>query len=239
MVSFLGGLKIESQPEIREKVYHSLRKRILTGEIQPGTRLIESKLAQEIGTSRTPVREALHNLEFEKIVTALPRVGYVVREITAADVQEICEIRAALESVAVRWALKKDIRELVARLRVNLEQMEICVKKNKLKETPGLDMEFHDLICQASGSRWLTDLNQYLREYMLRLRIQSFTNQGLAERTVKGHRRILAGLKNKDRQSAEESIGAHMQITQEDIITYTLKRSDGENHMGRSARDLP
>jgi len=223
---YLEGIKIEPQPAIRERVYRYLRSKIISGEIPPGERLVEAQLAKEIGTSRTPIREALHNLEFEKIVTALPKVGYIVREVNPGDVREICEIRTALESLAVRWALRNRGRDLVPHLQENLKHMARDIKGGRLKEAPQLDSEFHDLICQASGSRWLADLNLRLREYMHRLRLESFTDKGLAKRALDGHRRILRGVEKRNAKAAERAITDHMKVTVEDIISYALGRHD-------------
>ncbi len=87
-------LIIKKDKTIRQKVYHHIREEILKGTIAPKDRLIEAKIAEEIGTSRTPVREALHNLELEKLVISIPRVGYVVRGMDMEEVEQLCEIRA-------------------------------------------------------------------------------------------------------------------------------------------------
>lgn len=218
----MRGLRIQQHPAIRERIYQYLKHRILEGDIPPGHRLVESQLASEVGTSRTPIREALHNLEFEKLIKAIPKVGYIVCDITESDVREICEIRVVLESLAVRWALENKDNELVLKLKANLDQMEDYINKDKLKKIPELDSEFHDLICQASGSTWLTDLNQYLREYMLRLRVKVLTHRKLARRALQGHKEILKALEIKDAKSAENAIRFHMDITMEDIISHTF-----------------
>jgi DNA-binding GntR family transcriptional regulator len=95
-------LVIRPGKTIREKVYEYLREGILSGTIKAGGRLVESDLADSIGTSRTPVREALHTLEREGLVESLHRVGYVVRPISELEVSELCEIRLVLEALALR-----------------------------------------------------------------------------------------------------------------------------------------
>lgn len=228
MSKYLRGFRIQQRPAIRERIYQQLKHRILTGDIPPGERLVESQLALEVGASRTPIREALHNLEFEKLIKGIPNVGYVVSDITQADVREICEIRVVLESLAIRWALENRDSELVLRLRSNLGQMEDYINNDKLKKIPALDSEFHDLICQASGSTWLTDLNQYLREYMLRLRVKCLTQRKLATRALQGHMGILRALENQDAKSAENAVKYHMDITMKDIISQTFRSGSKE-----------
>ncbi len=109
-----GKLVIEATPTIRRKVHHHLREQILNGQISPNERLIETRIAQEIGTSRTPVREALHNLEMEGLIESIPRVGYKVRPVSGEEAAEICEIRCLIEVLAIRWAMEKEKAALVA-----------------------------------------------------------------------------------------------------------------------------
>lgn len=100
-------LVIKDTKTIRKRIYEHLREQLLNGEIAPPEHLIEAKIAKELGTSRTPVREALHSLELEGLIESIPRVGYVVKPISEEEVEEICEIRMAIEGVAVRWAMEK------------------------------------------------------------------------------------------------------------------------------------
>ena len=100
-------LVIPRSPTIRGEAFKIIREMIISGEISPGTRLSESKLATELGTSRTPVREALHTLEKENLIESIPRVGYIVREIIAEEADEIVEIRIALETLAAKRASQK------------------------------------------------------------------------------------------------------------------------------------
>jgi DNA-binding GntR family transcriptional regulator len=106
-------LVIRSTQSIRRKIYDPLREQVLNGEIQPHQHLIEAKIAREIGTSRTPVREALHSLELEGLIESKPRVGYVVKPISEQEVEEICEIRMAIAGVAARWTMEKAHQKLV------------------------------------------------------------------------------------------------------------------------------
>src|SRR5512136_1910356 len=113
-------LVIKNSETIRRKIYHHLREQLLNGEIPAQEHLVETKIAKAIGTSRTPVREALHSLELEGLIESIPRVGYVVKPLREEEVEEICEIRAAIEGVATRWAMKKAGRKLTAELRKNI-----------------------------------------------------------------------------------------------------------------------
>src|SRR4030043_811948 len=116
----MGRLVIKSEKTIRRKIYDFLREQLLSGEIQPHQHLIEAKVARDIGTSRTPVREALHSLELEGLIESIPRVGYVVKPISEQEVEEICEIRMAIEGVAARWAMEKAHKKLFEELKENI-----------------------------------------------------------------------------------------------------------------------
>jgi DNA-binding transcriptional regulator YhcF (GntR family) len=124
-------LVIRNSKTIRKKAYEFLRERVLDGEIPPDVRLVETKIAAQIGTSRTPVREALHNLELEGLLKAIPRVGYVVVATSEEDLEEICEIRAVIESLAARRAVKKAQLKLVAELGKNIADQEERVNKGE------------------------------------------------------------------------------------------------------------
>src|SRR5512139_1624509 len=95
-------LVIKDTKTIRRRIYEHLREQLLNGEIPPGQHLIEAKVAKDLGTSRTPVREALHSLELEGLIESIPRVGYIVKPTSEQEVEEICEIRMAIEGVAIR-----------------------------------------------------------------------------------------------------------------------------------------
>src|SRR4030043_131554 len=166
-------LIIKNTKSIRQKIYDHLREQLLSGEIPPHQHLVETKIAKEIGTSRTPVREALHNLELEGLIESIPRVGYVVKSVKEAEVEEICEIRKAIEEVATRWAIEKAPQRLVEELRKNISISEEKAIHGDPKSFIDLDAQFHEIITKMSGSKRLQELAQALRRHMLRYRIKS------------------------------------------------------------------
>ena len=120
MPDLIEELIITDAVTIRKKVYSHLREQILSGAIGAGERLIEAKIARSIGTSRTPVREALHSLELEGLIESIPRVGYRVKEISDSEAVEIWEIRSLIEGLAARWACENDRAGLIRGLRKNI-----------------------------------------------------------------------------------------------------------------------
>ena len=109
--AILNKFIIEDNDTLRKKVLNYLRENILSGVMSPDERLIETKIAREIGVSRTPVREALHSLEQERLVKVIPRVGYVVTRMQKEEVEEICEIRVAIEGLSNQGGPLKERRK--------------------------------------------------------------------------------------------------------------------------------
>ena len=216
---------IKNSDTIRKKVYHHIRERILSGEIAPGERLIETRLAQDIGTSRTPIREALHSLELEKLIKSIPRVGYVVEGMNEQEVAQICEIRAVIEALAARWAIEKSQKKLVRDLSKNVAKQEEALNKKNLQGYVELDAQFHDIIAKLSGSDRLLELVQTLRRHMLRYRTHVVYAFDTAIRSVEGHRRIVNAIEEGDIAMAIDVLQHHLQQAKEDIMQYVL----GEN----------
>jgi DNA-binding GntR family transcriptional regulator len=216
-MNLLEKIEICRPPTIREEVYKILRQKILTGEAPPGTKLIEVKLAQEINTSRTPVREALHKLEMENLVESIPRVGYVVRKIGTQDVDEICEIRFSLESLAAKWASEKITSNQLARLEEIISETDRAIRLNETTPVIDLDTEFHDIICHASGSKRLIVMSQTLRDHMLWFRIKGLSIAHIAERANQGHRLIIDAIKSKNFSEIESAVWFHMDQTRKDL----------------------
>jgi len=218
-------LVIKDSDTIRKKVYHHIREKILSGKIAPGERLIETRLAQDIGTSRTPVREALHSLELEKLIKSIPRVGYVVEGMNEQELEQICEIRGVIEALAARWAIEKSHKKLARDLSKNVARQEEALNKRNLHGYIELDAQFHDIIAKLSGSDRLLELVQTLRQHMLRYRTHVVYAFDTAIRSVEGHRRIVNAIEEGDIAMAVEVLQRHLRQAKEDIMQYVL----GEN----------
>ena len=216
-------LVIRSSKTIRQKFYEYLREAILNGEIKAGDRLIESSLADQTGTSRTPVREALHALEREGLVESLQRVGYVVRPISESEVAELSEIRLALESLALRWAMRKDPVGLAAAMRDNLSSCEQQVAEGNLKAFIEMDAQFHDLISEMADSSRLKEMTNNIRRYMLRYRIQSIYTEENVRRAIAGHQSVLKSIEDGDKKTAQRALRAHIKQSEKDILYFGFK----------------
>ncbi|MBM4308651.1 MAG: GntR family transcriptional regulator [Deltaproteobacteria bacterium] len=221
-------LVIRNPKTIRRKVYDYLREKLLSGEVAPHEHLIEAKIAQEIGTSRTPVREALHNLEMEGLIKSIPRVGYVVKPISEQEVEEICEIRAVIEMLGARWAVAKANQKVIEELEENIRLSETEVTSEKPKAFVELDARFHEIISKHSGSQRLLELSQTLRRHMLRYRIESIYSVDNVLRAIEGHRGILEAIKKADLEEVNQAIQSHLQQSKKDILRYAFKKTSKE-----------
>ena len=219
-------LVIKKDTPIRKKVYQHIREQILSGKIPPNEKLIEAKIAKEIGTSRTPVREALHNLEIERLIKSVPSVGYTVNPLSEEDVAQICEIRALIEGLAVRWAREKAYKKLVRELSRNIAAAEKEVKNGNIKRFVALDAQFHEIIAKLSGSERLLELSQTLRRHMLRYRVQSIFLKDPAVRAINGHKGILEAIQAGDKQKMNEAMSCHLEQSKIDTLRYMFEENN-------------
>ena len=222
-MSELKKLVIKDSESIRRKVYNHLREEILSGQVAPRQRLIETQIAREIGTSRTPVREALHNLEVEGLIEAIPRVGYRVKFLNPLELEEICAIRATIEELAADWAMDKAHAKLVAELKKNIARSEQVLAAGTVKSFVELDAQFHEIIARLSGSPRLLEMAQTLRRHMLRYRVESIYTADNVLRAVGGHQGILRAIEQADRVRVKQAIAAHLEQSKKDILRYAFK----------------
>ena len=215
---------IEDNDTLRKKVLNYLREKILSGAMSPDERLIETRIAKEIGVSRTPIREALHSLEQERLVKAIPRVGYVVTRMQQEEVEEICEIRVAIEGLAIKRAIERAQKKLAKDLRKNILRQRSEISKGNLRAYVELDAQFHEVSAVLSGSSRLLDMTQMLRRHMLRFRIQALYIIETALKSLKGHERILEAVEKGDPKTAVVVLEQHLNSAKDDILHYGLVR---------------
>ena len=221
------ALVITDSPTIRKKVHNYVREQILSGNIGPHERLIETKLAKEIGTSRTPVREALHNLELEGLIQSVPRVGYTVKPLNPTEVQEICAIRVVIEGLAATWAMEKAYTKLMTELKKNIAKTEETIARGEIRAFVDLDGQFHEIIARLSGSERLLELAQALRRHMLRYRVESIYSADNVCRALQGHKGILAAFEKGDPEGVGQAIRLHLDQSKADIVKYAFKGEIG------------
>lgn len=221
-------LVIKKDKSIRKKVYDHLREAILNGHFAPNERLVEARIAGEIGTSRTPIREALHSLERENLVRSIPNVGYIVNPLSKEDVKQICEIRKVIEELAVKWAMQKANKRLIRELSKNIEASEMLDIDMNAKGFTDLDAQFHEIIARLSGSERLLELAQTLRRHMLRYRMQSIFSKEVVIRAINGHRGILKAIESGDAAQVKEAIDIHLEQSKIDTLRFGFEEAQKE-----------
>jgi len=209
-----------------EKVYSYLRSAIVSGKFPPEGRLVEQEIARELGVSRTPVREALHQLEREGLIEHFPNRGFTVIGESESEVAEIFEIRSILEGYILRVACEGATDDLVSDLKSLLKEAERCLAESQIEELHRINTLFHDRILQQiSGRARLKNLVKDLREYVLRYRAVTLRFPGGAERTVKGHERIILALETGDPDLCERIMRAHVEGAKSDAIRELMERN--------------
>ena len=156
-------LQMNDYLPLRDVVFHTLRQAILRGELKPGERLMEIHLAQKLGVSRTPVREAMRKLELEGLVRMIPRKGAVVAEITISDLEDVLEVRMALEELAVKLACKMLTPEQIEEIGSLADEFEQTLYGEDVGACAQADMRFHEAIYEATGNGRLVQILNNLR----------------------------------------------------------------------------
>lgn len=221
----IESIRIEQPQPIRNQVYVHLRDQILDRSIKPSSRLVEAQIAKNIGTSRTPVREALHLLEKDGFIESVPRVGYYVKKLAPDELDEIFEIRLINEKLACRWAIERMDASGLRALEKNIAKTEAALEKGSPHLFLKYDEEFHEVLVKAAGSKHLLDICQQLRRLMLRYRSESLKTEQSVKRGLRGHTRILEYLKNKDLAGLESELVAHLNFARTDICKNVFQSS--------------
>ncbi len=210
MKEHLKDFVIEDHLAIREQVYKWIKHEIVLGNISPGSRVLEGRLAKKINVSRTPVREALHVLEMEGFIESFPRVGYRIRQVTYEEGIEIHEIRAVLEPLAAKNAIESKDQDYLDALEQNLRQSEVAARQ-ELGTFLRYDSEFDEIIVRASGIKTLLAVWGTLRQRLNLYRMEAQHAVETRLKSVEGHRRILECLKAKDPDGAKKAIRNHLE----------------------------
>lgn len=200
----------ESELPLRDVVFRTLRRQILMGELKPGERLMEVKLTKKLGVSRTPVREAIHMLEIEGLAKVIPRRGASVSDITEEDLQDVLEVRCALEELAVELACARRSEEDIFNIKKAARAFVEATKKGSISEMAEKDVAFHNLIFSATGNKRLIQLVGNLSERMYRYRIEYLKNKGVYEGLIKEHSDIIRYIEGNNPSEARAAIRKHI-----------------------------
>lgn len=212
--SRLVPIKLDNYKPLREIVFETLREAIIQGRLKPCERLMEIQLAEEMGVSRTPVREAIRKLELEGFVVMVPRKGAYVAGVSVKDIVDVFEIRAALEALAARLAAERATAD-------ELEEMERAVHEiyevsdSSINTLVERDISFHDLIYKASRNQRLVAMVTHLKEQIQRFRTTSLSQPGRVKNAVHEHISIVEAISDRNVELATNLAREHIESAEQ------------------------
>ena len=212
---------------LRDVVFNTLRQAILRGELKPGERLMEIQLANKLGVSRTPIREAIRKLELEGLVLMIPRKGAEVADISEKSLRDVLEVRKALEELAVQLACDKITKEEIEDLKKAAEDFKKILKSRDITEIAEADVRFHDIIFMATDNQKLVQLLNNLREQMYRYRLEYIKDKSAHQHLIDEHNKIIEAMEKGNVEAAAEAIKLHVENQEENILkNIKVKKAD-------------
>ena len=195
---------------LRDVVFQTLRQAILRGELEPGERLMEIHLADRLGVSRTPIREAIRKLELEGLVVMIPRRGAIVASITEKDLKDVLEVRRTLEVMAAEIACDRITPELLDELAEAGEEFRKLKDSDDYTSLAAADVKFHDVIYAATDNQRLISILNNLREQMYRYRVEYLKDEKNFPILIREHSQIVEGLTAKDKTMLTAAMHKHV-----------------------------
>lgn len=206
------------QGSLRGMVFSRLQDEILNGSYAPGDTLVESRLAKELGVSRTPIREAIKQLEQEGLVSTLPNRRVVVEGVSEKDIDDIYVIRTRLEGLAARWAVTNITEKEFKVLKETLDLMEFYTEKDNLSQVQQLDAKFHGIIFRACNSKPLKHVLANFHQFLRKARRDSLAVPGRLPKTLQEHKAILNAITSGDSEAAEEAMKRHILGARDNLV---------------------
>jgi len=210
---------------LSQKVYRILKTRIIKGDLKSGEKLLENKIAEQLGVSRTPVREALRELTAEGFVETTPNQAIIVCTVTFDEIWDLLQIRGVLEGLAAKVATEKINPEEIKKFNKIIAKMKHytannLISKKSILNFASLDVEFHDLILNICGNKWLIQIHNNLKNHIERFRIRSFSIPGTFSKSLNEHCKILDAMKKGDSELSEKLSKIHMKNAFENISKH-------------------
>lgn len=220
-----SNMRINEYLPLRDIVFQTLRNAILTGELEPGERLMETQLGEKLGVSRTPIREAIRKLELEGLVIMVPRKGAQVAPFTEKDIIDVLEVRASLEALAARLACKRMDDRAFLRLQLVITEYEYALRDGDIETMIEKDVEFHETIFNASQNDRLIQLFSSMGEQIQRYRVTYFKNVTESERVLAEHNALLDALKARNEELAASLATEHIHTQCYSIMQFIKNKT--------------
>ena len=227
----LSSLKLGNYKPLRELVFDALREAILSGTLKPGDRLMEVQLAEEMGVSRTPVREAIRKLELEGLVVMVPRKGAYVSGLSLKDAADLFEIRQSLEGLAASLAAERITDEEIKMLEDSFKQLVEATKSQVVEDIMKKDADFHQVLFNATRNDRLTQIISNLKEQIDRFRLKSFSNPSRMKSILKEHKNILDAIKDRDTDRAEKLAKQHIENVETNVMNILRGQKQFEEEL--------
>lgn len=211
---------------LRDVVFNTLRQAILKGELEPGERLMEIQLAERLGVSRTPIREAIRKLELEGLVLMIPRKGAEVARISEKSLRDVLEVRRSLEELAIELACLRMKEEEVAALEEAQTAFQKAILNGSAMKIAETDEAYHDVIYGGTGNDRLVQILNNLREQMYRYRLEYIKDEDKRQILLLEHDKILKAVKLRHVEEAKEAMREHID-NQEITVSKNIKEQEG------------
>src|SRR4051812_35972626 len=210
----------------RDQVYAAVREGIVSAELAPGRRLSENELAERLGVSRTPVREALARLRDERLVAIVPQLGTFVTLISADGLADAAFIREALECAAIRLAVQRAGDEDLAELQANLAAQDRAHDENDAEAFDALDDALHHRLCELSGHEIAWTLSRRANGHLDRVRRLSLPDPGYLGEMVEEHRAVVAAIAAHEPDRAESLLRHHLRMVVSSLPTLEAQHPE-------------
>ena len=218
-------LNMNAYLPLRDVVFQTLREAILKVDLRPGERLMELQLAAKLGVSRTPIREAIRMLEQEGLAVTIPRKGAEVARMTEKDMEDVLQIREALDDLAVQVACDKITQEQLERLMATMKNFELAVQAGDLSKIVAYDVEFHDVIYEATDNPKLVILLSNLREQIYRYRVEYLKEKENYPMLIVEHEEIVQALKQKNKERVADAMRNHIR-NQAEVVKNIIREQE-------------
>lgn len=223
--------EVTDKYSLRGRVFHKLREDILSGKYEEHEELKEVAIGEEMGVSRTPVREAFRQLELEGLIQIIPNRGAYVTGITEKDVKDIYMMRSLLEGLCARWATEHITAEQMDEMEENVYLAEFHAGKGHLEQLAALDNRFHEIMYEACNSKILEHQLKDLHQYVLRVRKKTLSSASRGPKSNEEHKGICEAIKEKDADLAEKLAHQHMINAYENMVKNGLHEVYGKERM--------
>ncbi len=227
MSGHLEQIRLDSYKPLRELVCEHIREAIINGTFAPGERLMEIQMADEMGVSRTPVREAIRKLEMEGFVVMIPRRGTYVSNMSIKDINDVYEIRISLDTLAAGLAAERISDEELEELQRLLVKVGAAIEKNDMAKVVEADIEFHDVLYKASRNERLRNIINNLREQITVIRGVSMRYPGRLKDTQDEHRRLVESISARNVEKSQEMARIHLENAEKTLMAAMSERKDG------------